>query len=200
MIYHIQMAVKRQPEHFTIETMMQLNETDAKTIVKRVGNSIVDENGKSMRVAENIDSGSEFIIPVGSLQPYFDRTPSTSQELCTLLEEEKEQKCKLWNGLVNKSSEKHLFDKTLSELCVMMLNVPSFSSSKINLYLYSKSGRVVHITYGKNKNASAGGASAASPFRPKKSQRSRSKSPAKRRNLKKNSKSKSKKRSQKPRR
>jgi hypothetical protein len=46
----------------------------------------------------------------------------------------------------------------------------------------------------------AGAASAASPFRSKKSQRSRSKSAKKRRNLKNKSKSKSKKRSPKPRR
>lgn len=194
MINHIQMAVKSPPIHFTFETMMQLNETGAHRIMSKVGNPIVDENGKSMRVAVNTDRGSEFIIPVRSLQPYFDRTPFTSQELCTLLEEEEEQKCKLWTGTVNRSREKIVFDKTLSELCVMMLEAPSFSSSKINLYLYSKRGNVVHIIYLKNEDASA-----ASPFRPKKSRR-RSKSAKKRRNLKIKSKSKSKKRSPKPRR
>ena len=199
MIYHIQMAVKRQlkrqPIHFTFETMMQLNETDAHIIMSKVGNPIVDENGKSIRVAVNMDRGSEFIIPVRSLQPYFDSTPSTSQELCTLLEKEEEQKCKLWTGLVNMNGDPHLVDKTLSELCVMMLEAPSFSSSRVKLYLYSKRGNVVHIIYQKNEDASA-----ASPFRPRKSQRSRSKSAKKRRNLKSKSKSKSKKRSPKPRR
>ena len=146
------------------------------------------------------------VIPVKSLDSYVFDELHTLEEMCEKLKQEgnelKEEKVelKMWTGhhkMVGGKAVPDTKNISMENMCDRMGGMISLDS--VNLYLRSTDGskKLRLFKYEKNKAAEA---SAASPFRPKKSQRSRSKSPAKRRNLKKNSKSKSKKRSQKPRR
>ena len=146
------------------------------------------------------------VIPVKSLESYTIAKPPTLEEMCEKLKQEgnelKEEKVelKMWTGhhkVVGGKAVPDTKNISMENMCALMGEM--ISSVNVNLYLRSTDGskKLCLFKYEKNKAAEA---SAASPFRPKKSQRSRSKSAKKRRNLKKNSKSKSKKRSPKPRR
>jgi hypothetical protein len=150
-----------------------------------------DSDEKLMgNIAYNEEKTNKFIIPVNSLRSYADRTPSTLEKLCTKLVDDEKKVHKLWLGKYRskpKTGEEILVDTSLTYLCDLMKSQPD----SVNLYLYSTSGsgKVLNISYAKNK------ASAESAFR---SRRRGSKSVKRRRKLV--SKSKSRKRSSKPRR
>jgi hypothetical protein len=150
MINHIQMI----PTPFTFKQKKLLDVLDASILIRQ---STIMINGESINIARVI--GNMFVIPLVSVRSYADNTPVTLEKLCNKLSEEKEQNCK---ALIM-SSIKVTKDTTLSDLCKMILDGSKLWDN-VELYLYSKSGRVVHITYQKNKDDVA---SAASPFRPR---------------------------------
>jgi hypothetical protein len=121
----------------------------------------------------------------------------TFDSLMTKLSEEEEQ------HVVNFPHTNNLIETRKTYTASQMVDIAKKyyeNGYKVFIFLRSsKSGYNLDIDFQK-MSVPAGAASAASPFHPRKSQRSRSKSAKKRRNLKNKSKSKSKKRSPKPRR